>query len=308
MKPTRAGLGWAELLLCAAVLTAAWTRTPIGALARNAVALARGTPTEDVLAAFRIEISADLDQSLALALANPPTVQAGPTIGGWTPALQTAVRAHLGPELLATAQGIEAPPEEALEIALLGQEAVNRAIARARASGERHPRRLEAHRRFLPDEEARQADSGLGEALALATVLDLAWPVDGDPRISSGYGMRVHPVTGIKKLHQGVDLAIPIGTPVYAAAEGVVLRTREDDVSGRYLVLDHGHGVTTVYCHADSIEVSKGDRVERRAPIMDSGNSGHTTGPHLHFGLRIGGRSVDPMVYRPAPSTVAING
>jgi murein DD-endopeptidase MepM/ murein hydrolase activator NlpD len=116
--------------------------------------------------------------------------------------------------------------------------------------------------------------------------------------VSSGFGPRHHPTLKRAKMHEGVDIALPIGTPVHAAGPARVARAREDAVNGRHVILDHGHRVRTAYCHGDALHVSKGDRVEQGEPILDSGNTGRSTGPHLHFGLRIGGRPVDPAPFR----------
>lgn len=290
--------GWSELLLCAAVITAAFVRTPVGALTRNAVQLARGGETEDVLASFRTSVPQRLDTSIAEAVAaGPGPVPAAP--GGWSPALQTAVRVHLGADALeARLARASGDPTADLEVAAIGRDARDRAIRRARAAGASDPGALDQHRRYLSDDHARLVEEQVVEVLALSTALDLAWPVDPEARVSSGFGYRDHPVLKKKKLHEGVDIAIPVGTPVHAAGGGTVTRARKDDVNGNYVSIDHGHGVRTAYCHGDALHTHKGDRVRRGDHVMDSGNTGRSTGPHLHFGLRIHGRAVDPAPFR----------
>ncbi len=292
--------GWSELLLMGAVCAAAWTRTPVGTLAENGVALWRGQDTEDVLAHFSTELPARVSASLQRALATQTQGPAAAELpAGWTPALHTAAQVHLGPEAAAQvlALGI-ADPEAALETWAVGAEQRQRAIRRARAAGESSPERLASHRRYLPAEAAAQAQQAVSEVLALGTALDLTWPVDRGVRISSPFGWRVHPVLGTRRMHEGVDLAIPTGTPVSAAGQGKVLRARADSVSGEHVVLDHGHGVSTNYCHGERLHVSTGQAVESGQQVMDSGSSGRSTGPHLHFGLRIDGRAVDPSFFR----------
>ena len=179
----------------------------------------------------------------------------------------------------------------------MGVEARSRAIRRATAAGAARPRRYQSHRRFLPDALQRRADTEVAEVLALATVLDLGWPVAPTARITSPFGERVHPVLGTRKRHEGVDIAVPIGTPVHAAGAGRVQRARTGRVSGKYVVIDHGHGVSSNYCHADALHVAAGDQVAAGAHILDSGNTGRSTGPHLHFGLRLHGRAIDPGLF-----------
>ena len=141
----------------------------------------------------------------------------------------------------------------------------------------------------------------------MATALSLMWPVSVDARISSPFGYRIHPTLKTKKFHNGVDVAIPIGTPVHAAGSGSVSGARENSVSGRYVVLDHGHGVTTSYCHGDLLHVSRGQSVAAGALIMDSGNTGRSTGPHLHFVLKINGTAIDPLPFRRPPPPAPAN-
>jgi murein DD-endopeptidase MepM/ murein hydrolase activator NlpD len=286
--------GLSELALAAAVLVAAWTRTPAGALVQGAAALVQDRQGPDLLEAFHAGLPDRIDQTIAAAAAQPPTPGAG---------LETALTAALGAEA-ATALTAEVARgrdlEAVLELRAVGVAARTRAIRRAQAAGAPEPRRYAAHRRFLPDALRRKADREVSEVLALVTVLDLRWPVSADARVTSPFGVRVHPVLGTRKAHEGIDIAVPTGTPVHAAGHGRVLRAREGRVSGRYVVIDHGHGVTSNYCHAETLHVAKGEPVARGAHILDSGNTGRSTGPHLHFGLRIHGRAVDPAPFRTA--------
>ena len=97
--------------------------------------------------------------------------------------------------------------------------------------------------------------------------------------------------------HRGTDLAAPAGTPVLAVADGVVstvLVDFGDAASGRYVVVDHGSGLTTYYGHVDQVLVEREDRVERGQRIATVGSTGMSTGPHLHFEVRIDGEAIDP--------------
>jgi murein DD-endopeptidase MepM/ murein hydrolase activator NlpD len=120
------------------------------------------------------------------------------------------------------------------------------------------------------------------EALRRATLLSLVWPV-ASAEITSPFGWRYHPVFRSLQLHRGVDIAVREGSPVRAAGPGVVRWVREDSVSGRWLAVDHGFGVITIYCHNSEVLVRPGQRVEAETVISHSGSTGLSTGPHLHF-------------------------
>lgn len=116
---------------------------------------------------------------------------------------------------------------------------------------------------------------------------------------ASGFGMRVHPVTGVRKLHTGVDLAAPSGTHILAAADGVVAFAGPAAGYGHLILIEHtvdGQRVATGYAHmyADSIHVHRGDPVTAGDYIADVGSDGYATGPHLHFEVRPGGANADP--------------
>ncbi|ENY6170594.1 peptidoglycan DD-metalloendopeptidase family protein [Vibrio fluvialis] len=114
-------------------------------------------------------------------------------------------------------------------------------------------------------------------------------------RISSGYGKRVHPVTGQVKFHRGQDFAVNTGTPVYAPADGVVEVTRASSKgSGNFLRLQHSYGFTSSYSHLQKFAVNSGDFIQKGDLIGYSGNSGLSSGPHLHYEIRFVGRSLDP--------------
>ena len=103
---------------------------------------------------------------------------------------------------------------------------------------------------------------------------------------------------GGHRLHAGVDLGIAVGAPVRAVAAGVVRRASSDGVNGRIVVLDHGRGVSTLYCHNDALLVRSGERVTKGQVIARTGNSGLSTGPHLHYQLDLAGEPADPLRYR----------
>lgn len=118
-----------------------------------------------------------------------------------------------------------------------------------------------------------------------------AMPVTDSFRFTSGYGMRWG------RLHAGTDFAAPIGTPVYATADGVVTEAGWSSGYGRLIKIQHEFGIETRYAHLNAIRVDVGQRVSRGERIGDMGNSGRSTGPHLHYEIRVGGEPVNPMIY-----------
>lgn len=133
----------------------------------------------------------------------------------------------------------------------------------------------------------------------------LTWPYPGDYTIYSGYGMRFHPVYKINKMHNGVDLGGSYGNPIVAADSGTVLiasapwagQNTGGTNYGNYIVIDHGNGMTTTYAHCKDLYVSVGDTVSAGQEIAGCGSTGTSTGPHLHFEVRVNGTRVDPAPY-----------
>jgi murein DD-endopeptidase MepM/ murein hydrolase activator NlpD len=122
----------------------------------------------------------------------------------------------------------------------------------------------------------------------------------GSARISSPYGPRTHPITGEKgKVHTGVDFAVPQGTNIHAADSGTVILAEWWSGYGYCVIIDHGGGVWTLYGHIrkGGLRVSAGDKVNRGDVVAESGSTGNSTGPHLHFEVRIDGKIVNPMPY-----------
>ena len=126
---------------------------------------------------------------------------------------------------------------------------------------------------------------------------ELAWPVPGYTRITSEYGMRVHPITGQYKLHTGVDISAPMGANFIAANDGIVVKAEYNTAYGRMVVIDHGGGISTLYAHGSEILVEVGQTVKRGDSILKVGSSGYSTGPHAHFEVRINGVVTNPMPY-----------
>lgn len=120
-------------------------------------------------------------------------------------------------------------------------------------------------------------------------------PSPGFPRqLTSPFGLRADPFTGEPAFHEGVDLGASEGTPVLAAAAGVVRSAGPRPGYGNTVEIDHGGGLTTLYAHASHVLVHQGDEVGPGQPVARVGHTGRSTGPHLHFEVRLSGRPLDP--------------
>lgn len=313
-------------LLC---VWAAWHHTPMGALLRRAGAKVFGSESSarPLLAYYSGGASLYSKAGsmrrlpvLPRGLEITPTVALGVGLHATLKDLPASRRAHA--ESLAQANGIDpaaladkvkgpracaslmeklskslGSDDAAVFAAFAGLEPARYARDRVLAEGIRDPRLEDMQRHVPPGFEDSLATAH--DALAFGVAYGLSWPVpDGTP-ISSGFGYRIHPVLGTRKLHTGIDLPLPVGTPVKAVADGVIRRASFDGVNGRVLVIDHGRGVTTAYCHNDALLVSEGDVVKRGAIVARSGNTGRSTGPHLHYQLELSNHPVDPLAYRP---------
>lgn len=125
----------------------------------------------------------------------------------------------------------------------------------------------------------------------------MAWPVPGYTRITSEYGMRTHPITGIYKLHTGVDISAPIGANFIAANDGVVVKAEYNTAYGNMVLINHGGGVSTLYAHGSEIVVQVGQEVKRGDVVLKVGSTGYSTGAHAHFEVRINGQYQNPLPY-----------
>lgn len=121
------------------------------------------------------------------------------------------------------------------------------------------------------------------------------WPTKG--WITSGFGYRTNPFTGLTQMHEGIDISNRIGTPVFSPANGIVSEVRDERVLGKTLLISHGFGMTTRYGHLNKVFVKPGQRVKRGEKIAEVGVSGKTTGPHLHYEVRLNGIPVNPLKY-----------
>jgi len=181
--------------------------------------------------------------------------------------------------------------------------AVPAGIGGAETPGERAPDRLD---RLLDLRLGRLEEEVLVQVTDLEQVcerldvrrvflesLPSIWPVRGP--LSSGYGIRVSPFTETEVFHQGVDIMARPGTPVRAAAAGRVVRSGSEALLGNVVEVDHGHGYRTVYAHLAERLVEAGAVVQKGDPVGKVGATGRTTGPHLHYEVRLNGLPLNPL-------------
>ncbi len=125
--------------------------------------------------------------------------------------------------------------------------------------------------------------------------LETVNPVNG--RLTSPYGYRDHPISGLYSFHGGTDIGCPMGTPIGAFASGTVDYIGEDDAFGKYLQLDHGNGVKSFYAHCSKVYVHKGQNITMGETVAEVGSTGTSTGPHLHLELKYNGTNLNPAYY-----------
>lgn len=155
--------------------------------------------------------------------------------------------------------------------------------------------------KFIREQEAAAAAAAGGGSTAPApgssSVSGFQWPVNGG--VSSGFGYRVHPIYGTRRLHAGLDISGGSGTPIAAAKSGTVLSAGWRGGYGNAVVISHGGGITTLYAHQSRMNVSSGQQVGRGDIVGWVGSTGASTGPHLHFEVRVNGSAVNPRPYLP---------
>jgi len=328
----RRARGLLDLMMAALCIWAAYYRTPVGAIVRNVGAWVLGVrSTARPLLAYYSNGLYDAQRLAVPTYLVSGRAELSPSealgYGAHLALLRLRVERRHSAEQFVRAHGVEPGKlldttsgpkemarvlrdasralgsEDAAVLALFCGEEISRyATDRARAEGRRE---------ILP-ELARQLPPGVepeigaaSQALMFGTAYALAWPVGESIPVTSPFGMRDHPLLGERQMHTGVDLSMPVGSPVRAAQQGFVRRASEDDVNGKVLVIDHGRGVTTAYCHNSHLLVSSGDSVSKGQLISRSGNTGRSTGPHLHYQLDLGSVPVDPLAFRVKRGAIA---
>ncbi len=157
-------------------------------------------------------------------------------------------------------------------------------------------RTLDLEDRALQEEVSLQEIRGyLDDRTSLINAYPSEWPVRG--WVTSRYGWRTSPHSGVRRLHTGIDIAAPRGTPIVAAADGHIVFAGYHSAYGNLVVVDHGYGITTKHAHTSRILAKVGDRVLRGDVIARVGNTGRSTGPHLHFELLQDGVPVNPLPF-----------
>lgn len=154
---------------------------------------------------------------------------------------------------------------------------------------------LAAERAAARDAAARRSAAAAPAAPAAPSTGAMQWPVTGP--ITSEFGWRTHPVFGTRRFHAGIDIGAGYGVPIVAARDGQVVSSGSMGGYGYAVVIDHGGGVATAYAHQSRLAVSAGQTVSQGQVIGYVGSSGYSTGPHLHFEVRVNGSPTDPMAY-----------
>lgn len=149
------------------------------------------------------------------------------------------------------------------------------------------------------EEEAKKKAQAAGQTYKTQSIGDIkfTWPCPASSRITSNFGSRTSPTEGASSNHKGIDIGAPTGTNIVASAAGTVVVSTYSYSAGNYVMLNHGGGVYTVYMHASKLLVSVGDTVKQGQVIAKVGSTGYSTGPHLHFGIRVNGTYVNPRQY-----------
>lgn len=158
--------------------------------------------------------------------------------------------------------------------------------------GDAQYRQLYAQWRALDRKGSGPALVGRMPAIAVPSGMPLQ-----EARFTSQFGMRTHPVLGGRREHHGIDLAAPTGTPVYATADGTVSMAQYFGAYGNYVQIEHGGEMQTRFAHLSRFVVADGARVTKGQLIGYVGSTGRSTGPHLHYEVRIAGRPVNPLPY-----------
>jgi murein DD-endopeptidase MepM/ murein hydrolase activator NlpD len=281
-----------ELVLSAICLWAAFWHTPAGAAVRigGAWFFKVHSTARPLLAYYGAGALPEAPPPPPLPIVGPVPPAQALAYGAWS-VLREGTPAQTAAKLRGLSDSLGS--DEAAVLALfVGEEKARYAVKRAGEDAT-----LEELAEELPPNDAPQV-ARAAQALMNGGAFALAWPLPETVHITSPFGIREHPILGDHRLHAGVDLGVPIGTLVRAAGSGVVRRAGSDSANGRAIVLDHGRGVVTIYCHNEELLVREGQRVTRGQVIARSGSTGRSTGPHLHYQLDLSGTPVDPLHYR----------
>lgn len=195
-----------------------------------------------------------------------------------------------GPGHSESSRDVGGPSVGKIELNKLLEDNINRQVRRMEY--ELEELRLES---VLQEEGLRRIEGHLDQQRTQLASSPSIWPASG--WVTSGFGYRRSPFTGARQFHAGLDVSTPIGTDIIAPADGVVTRISWEPGFGRFLTVDHGSGVITRYGHLSQAYLKPGKRVKRGEVIAAVGNSGRSTGPHLHYEVLINGIPVNPLNY-----------
>lgn len=252
-----------------------------------AIAQRHGVSVEGLAAVNRLALTTILQPGQRLVIPAPGTAAARPPV---RPATTTTVHVvRPGETLWGIAQRYGGRVEDLMAMNDLGHSDWIK-------PGQRIVVSLPRHRQVAA--QARQSPPVMADIQAMRASGGFIWPSRGV--ITSRFGWRY------RRHHDGIDIAAPSGTPIYAARGGVVEFAGWRGGYGRVVYVNHGDGVVTVYGHASSLHVRTGQRVEKGQLIARVGRSGYATGPHLHFEVRVNGRAVNPLAYLAGSEAAAI--
>ena len=193
----------------------------------------------------------------------------------------------------------------------------DRAALEEKKSSAEEMREQRAQKLYRAEEEKRKSDEEYDRMLAISDNIksmlqgmetasqmpsgggngSFVWPCSGP--ITSYYGWRIHPIFGTRKYHSGMDIAVDYGTPIHAAATGIVVYSGWMGGYGYAIMIDHGGGLVTIYGHNSSLAAREGQRVSQGQVVAYAGSTGYSTGPHCHFEVRLHGEVTEPLNYLP---------
>jgi murein DD-endopeptidase MepM/ murein hydrolase activator NlpD len=189
-------------------------------------------------------------------------------------------------------------PERNLAIGPVGESEAEASAIPGPAAAEANLSALPGRLTSLETEASRQEQSlrelqeYFDDQRSLLASTPSIWPTRG--WVTSDFGTRVDPITAARKMHQGLDIATPHGQPIYTPSDATVVFAGTEGGYGKVLVLDHGYGVKTRYGHLAEIFVKPGDHIARGEKVGAVGNTGRSTGPHLHYEVRVNGIPENP--------------
>lgn len=189
--------------------------------------------------------------------------------------------------------------EEYMESQLAIEERDTAALEKDIKALEKQIAEKEAQLRKEEEEKAKKNNTGSSSGSTGGGNGSVIWPIKGYRPLTSSYGYRKDPFTGRTAFHNGLDIAAPHGTYIYAAASGTVTRASRYDTYGECVIIDHGGGMITLYAHCSGYNVKVGQKVEQGDVIAFVGSTGRSTGNHLHFVVRVNGQYMDPNKYLP---------